>query len=69
MMTRSWQKPFTLVWAPEDPILGSGDASFLRRIPSAEGRPHAQITEASHFLFEDQPEAVANAILTAGGAP
>lgn len=65
----SWTKPFTLVWAPEDPIVGGGAQQFLNRVPGTQGRPHATITGASHFLFEDKPDQVTNAILTALATP
>ena len=58
-----WPKPFVLIWAPEDPILGSGYREFLRRVPGTAGQPHRAIPGADHFLFEDKPDEVLAALL------
>jgi len=41
----------------------------LNRIPGAQGRPHATIPGASHFVFEDQSDAVTDAVLSALATP
>lgn len=59
----TWTKPTQVIWAPEDPVLGGAASQFQTRIPGTAGRPVINITNASHFLFEDQPTAVTAAIL------
>ena len=58
-----WSKPVLTLWAPDDPVLGGGQAAFTERIPGAEGQPHAQFRPASHFIQEDQGPALAEAII------
>ncbi|MCY3576817.1 MAG: haloalkane dehalogenase [bacterium] len=58
-----WTKPVLTLWAPDDPVLGGGQAAISERIPGAKGQPHAQFRPASHFIQEDQGPALANAII------
>ena len=58
-----WTKPVLTLWAPDDPVLGGGQAAFTERIPGAAGQPHAQFGPASHFIQEDQGPALAEAIV------
>jgi haloalkane dehalogenase len=48
-----WQKPALTLWAPNDPVLGNQQATFVERIPGAAGLPHRAFDAASHFLQED----------------
>ncbi|MXZ84792.1 MAG: alpha/beta fold hydrolase [Acidimicrobiia bacterium] len=59
-----WTKPVLTLWAPDDPVLGSGQAAISERIPGAAGQPHDQFRPASHFIQEDQGPALAEAIVT-----
>ncbi|MCY3637038.1 MAG: haloalkane dehalogenase, partial [bacterium] len=58
-----WTKPVLTLWAPDDPVLGGGQAAISERIPGAAGQPHAQFHPASHFIQEDQGPALAEAII------
>lgn len=58
-----WSKPVLTLWAPDDPVLGGGQAAFTERIPGAAGQPHAQFRPASHFIQEDQGPALAEAMV------
>ncbi|MDE0580168.1 MAG: haloalkane dehalogenase [bacterium] len=59
-----WTKPVLTLWAPDDPVLGGGQAAISERIPGAAGQPHDQFRPASHFIQEDQGPALAEAIVT-----
>lgn len=58
-----WTKPVLTLWAPDDPVLGGGQAALSERIPGAAGQPHGQFRPASHFIQEDQGPALAEAII------
>ena len=55
----SFSGPVRLVWGRSDPILGRGLKAMRRLFPSA---PMVE-TQAGHFLQEEVPEALAEAIL------
>jgi haloalkane dehalogenase len=58
---RTWRKPTLVVWGAEDRVLPAAIAQgFAELIPGA--RPPVLLEQASHFLQEDRPEAVAAAI-------
>lgn len=59
-----WEGPAALVWGKRDPILGRG----LRR--HREALPQAQVweTQAGHFLQEEVPQPLAEAIKLVAGA-
>ena len=62
-MLEQWTKPVLTLWAPDDPVLGGGQAAISERIPGAAGQPHAEFRPASHFIQEDQGLALAEAII------
>jgi haloalkane dehalogenase len=58
---REWTKPTLVVWGAEDPVLPLQYAhGFVELIPGARGP--VEIAGASHFLQEDKPAEVAEAI-------
>ncbi len=59
-----WTKPVLTLWAPDDPVLGGGQAAISERIPGAAGQPHDQFRPASHFIQEDQGPELSEAIVT-----
>ena len=59
----AWRKPAFVLFAPEDPVLGRAHRFFRRLLPTAGEQPEVFINDASHFLQEDQGEAVAEHIL------
>ena len=62
---RGFKGPVELVWGVRDPILGRA----LRR--HREALPHARVTEleAGHFLQEEKPEEIAEALRRVAAAP
>jgi haloalkane dehalogenase len=59
---RAWRKPALVVWGAADAVLPAATAQrFVELIPGAVG-PEL-VPGAGHFLQEDAPEAVADAIL------
>jgi haloalkane dehalogenase len=63
----AFDKPFLTAFSDSDPITGGGDRVFQKLVPGAEDMPHRTIESGGHFLQEDQPHAVAEAILAAFG--
>lgn len=61
---KGFDRPTALVWGLRDPILGRA----LNRLRQA--MPHAHVTEtqAGHFLQEEVPDALADAVLRVSGA-
>jgi haloalkane dehalogenase len=58
---RDWHKPALVVWGAEDTILPTGIArALVEMIPGARGP--VLLDGASHFLQEDRPDEVAEAI-------
>jgi haloalkane dehalogenase len=50
---RAWTKPALTLWAPNDPVLGNQQATFVDQIPGADGLGHRTFEDASHFVQED----------------
>ena len=55
----SFSGPVRLVWGQADPILGRGLKGMRRLFPNAA----VVETQAGHFIQEEAPEAIAEAIL------
>jgi haloalkane dehalogenase len=60
-----WEKPFLTAFSDSDPITRGGDRAFQTRIPGTRGLPHVTIEGAGHFLQEERPAHVAEAIARA----
>jgi len=58
-----WEKPTLVLWAPNDPVLGTVGPEFRDRIPGAAGQPHQTFDAASHFLQEDVGPELAAAVV------
>jgi haloalkane dehalogenase len=56
-----WDKPFLTTFSNGDPITRGGDKYMQKRIPGAQGQPHATL-KGGHFLQEDSPVPFARAI-------
>jgi haloalkane dehalogenase len=54
--------PFLCAFSDGDPITRGGDRWMLSRIPGTAGQPHLTISGAGHFVQEDRPGEVADAI-------
>ncbi len=59
----SFDKPFLTAFSDTDPITGGGDRILVKLVPGAEGMSHRTIENGGHFLQEDQPAAVAQAVV------
>jgi haloalkane dehalogenase len=59
---RRFHKPFLCAFGDSDPITRGGDAVMRETIPGAHGQPHATIAGGGHFIQEDKPDELANAI-------
>jgi haloalkane dehalogenase len=59
----SFAKPVLTLWAPDDIVLGKGQAAFVERIPGAAGQPHQTFSPAGHFLQDDVGPALADAVI------
>ena len=57
-----WTKPFLCAFSDQDPITKGADRVLLEEIPGCQGQPHTTIEGASHFLQEDQGEALARVV-------
>lgn len=60
---RGWQKPLLTAFSDSDPITRGGERPFQKLVPGAKGQPHTTITQAGHFLQEDQGEALAQVVV------
>src|SRR4029079_11185522 len=58
---RTWRKPVVVVWGAEDRVLPIGIARAMAELVPGAGTP-VLIGGASHFLQEDAPDEVAEAI-------
>jgi len=54
-----WTKPFLTAFGKKDPILGFADRVLQEHVPGADGQPHREIAQASHFVQEDAGEELA----------
>lgn len=59
----SFEKPFLCAFADDDPITSGGDKLFIDRVPGARGMPHRTISGGGHFIQENRPAEVVNAIV------
>jgi haloalkane dehalogenase len=57
-LVESYRGPRAIVWGEEDPILGR----LARRVQRMMGNPPTVLTKAGHFLQEEVPEVIAEAI-------
>ncbi|WP_222871816.1 haloalkane dehalogenase [Nonomuraea sp. PA05] len=54
--------PFLCAFGEHDPVSRVHGERMAERIPGAKGQPHVTIADAGHFLQEDQPRRLAEAI-------
>lgn len=58
-----WQKPFLTAFSDSDPVTAGGDVRFRETVPGAEGQPHVTLKGAGHFLQEQVPGQLVNAVV------
>ena len=59
----SFDKPFLCAFADNDPVTRGGEAQFREKVPGTQGLPHTTIKGGGHFVQENAPEQVAQAII------
>ena len=59
----AWKKPFLTAFSDSDPITRNADIFLQQAIPGTKGQPHTTIKNAAHYLQEDNPAALAAAIV------
>lgn len=58
-----WKKPFLTAFGDSDPITRGADKFLQMAVPGAKDQPHVTIKDAAHFIQEDKPEELADAIV------
>lgn len=72
MLNRSWaglttfDKPFLTAFAAHEDITRAFEQVFQQHIPGAKGWGHLTVPDAGHFLQEQQPDLLVEAILSLG---
>ncbi|MGP4084820.1 alpha/beta fold hydrolase [Streptomyces sp. KR55] len=72
MLRRAWaglaafDKPFLTAFAEHEDITRAFERSLQTRVPGAQGRDHVKVPDAGHFLQEQQPDLLVDAILSLG---
>jgi haloalkane dehalogenase len=57
-----YDRPVLTLFGDSDPVTLGWEKRFQVRIPGARGQPHAIIKNAGHFIQEDAPDELVNAI-------
>ena len=60
---KNFEKPVLTAFSDNDPVTKNGEKPFQKYIPGAAKVTHTTIKDAGHFLQEDQPESLSQAIL------
>ena len=58
-----FKRPFLTAFSDGDPTTIDWERVFQRRVPGAVGQSHRRVLDAGHFVQEEQPEQIADAIL------
>ena len=58
-----FDKPFLCTFADNDPVTAGIEKQFFARIPGTKGLPHDTIKKGGHFVQENAPEQVSQAII------
>jgi haloalkane dehalogenase len=58
-----WDKPLVCRYGKADPVLGWFDDYMIATIPGAAGQPHATFLDGGHFIQEQEPDSLVEAIL------
>lgn len=58
-----WHKPLLTAFSDSDPITAGGDVRFRDTVPGAQGQSHTTLKGAGHFLQEQVPGQLVNAVV------
>jgi len=58
-----FERPVLTAFSDQDPVTKGGETAFQERVPGAKGVDHVTIKSGGHFLQEDQPEQLSEAII------
>ncbi len=58
-----WQKPFFTAFSDSDPVTAGAHVRFQKSVPGAQNQQHVTIEGAGHFLQEQAPKELADAVL------
>ncbi len=58
-----WSKPFLVAFSDSDPVTAGGDVRFRASVPGAQGQKHVTLKGAGHFLQEQVPGQLVNAVI------
>jgi haloalkane dehalogenase len=58
-----FEKPFLCAFADNDPVTAGMAIQFIERVPGTKGLPHTTIKGGGHFVQENEPEQVSQAII------
>ena len=59
----AWDKPFLTAFSDGDPVTAGAHKRFQERVPGAQGQRHVTIEGAGHFLQEQAPGPLSEAVL------
>ena len=57
-----WEKPLLTAYGKADPVLGWADKLFQLYVPGAKGQPHIEFEDGGHFIQEQYPDELVEAI-------
>jgi len=57
-----WQKPFLTAFSDSDPVTAGAQVRFQQTIPGARNQQHVTIKGAGHFLQEQAPDSLTEAV-------
>ena len=57
-----FDRPTLTIFGQDDRVAGGAEIELQKRIPGARGEAHQRLTDAGHFVPEDQPDAFANLV-------
>ena len=59
----TWEKPFLCTFADNDPVTQGIESQFYDRVPGTKDMPHQKIKSGGHFVQENCPDQVVDAIV------
>lgn len=59
----TFDKPFLTAFSDRDPVTRGGEKRFIATVPGAKGQPHTIIKGGGHFLQDDVPNELSQAVV------